>query len=96
LGVTFLDSDYDSVLFYEKATEDRADVLLIAVCLDPHQTHSSAIAIPLWRWGLSDQATIACRDVLHDTTFTLTGKWQRVVLSPTAPYTIWHARPQGA
>jgi starch synthase (maltosyl-transferring) len=96
LGVTFLDSDDDSVLFYEKATEDRADVLLIAVCLDPHQTHSSAIAIPLWRWGLSDQATIACRDVLHDTTFTLTGKWQRVVLSPTAPYTIWHARPQGA
>ena len=96
LGVMFLPTDNETVLFFEKATADRGDVLLIAVCLDPFRDQSAAIELPLWRWGLSDHATLECRDLLHDTTFTLTGKWQRVALSTASPYTVWHARPQGA
>ncbi len=93
LGVTFLPADNDQVLFYEKATPDRANVLLVGVSLDPHGAQSAAIELPLWRWGLRDQATLACEDLLHDVRFSLTSKWQRVSLSPEAPCTIWRARP---
>ena len=95
LGVSFLPSSDDQVLFYEKATPDRSDVLLIAVSLDPNGDRASSIELPLWKWGLPDQATLECRDVLHETRFALTGKWQRVALSPNSPYTIWHAHPRG-
>ncbi len=93
LGVRFLPADNDQVLFYEKATPDRSNVLLIAVSLDPHNAQSAAIELPLWEWRLPDQATLACEDLLHDVRFTLASKWQRVNLTPDAPCTIWRARP---
>ena len=93
LGVRFLPADNDQVLFYEKATPDRANVLLIAVSLDPRATQSAAVELPLWEWRLPDQASLACEDLLHEARFTLTSKWQRVTLSPDAPCTIWRVRP---
>jgi starch synthase (maltosyl-transferring) len=93
LGVTFLPADNDQILFFEKATPDRANVVLVAVSLDPYHAQSAAIELPLWQWRLPDHATLACEDLLHDVAFTLTSKWQRVGLSPEAPCTIWRARP---
>ncbi len=93
LGVTFLPADNDQVLFFEKATPDRSNVVLVAISLDPHAAQSAAIELPLWQWGLPDHATLACEDLLHDTQFTLTSKWQRATLTPQAPCTIWRVRP---
>jgi len=93
LGVTFLPSDNDQVIFFEKATANRGNVVLVAVSLDPARPQSAAIEWPLWRWDLPDQASLACEDLLHDTSFTITGKYQRVTLAPDAPYTVWRARP---
>ncbi len=93
LGVTFLAADNDQVLFFEKATPGRDNVVLVAINLDPHHAQSAAIELPLWRWGLPDHATLACEDLLHGGHFTLTSKWQRVTLTPDAPYTFWRAHP---
>ncbi len=93
LGVTFLPADNDQVMFYEKATPLRDNVVLVAVSLDPFNTQSAAIELPLWRWSLPDHASLACADLVHDTQFTLAGKYQRVTLTPDAPYAIWRAHP---
>ena len=93
LGVTFLASDNPQVMFFEKATADRSNVVLIAVSFDPFATQSAAIELPLWRWKLPDSAALACEDLVHDATFSLAGKYQRVTLSPDAPYTVWRAQP---
>ena len=92
LGVTFLASDNDQVMFFEKATPDRGNVVLVAVSLDPARPQSASVELPLWQWGLPDQASLACDDLVRDVAFTLTGKYQRVALTPEAPYTIWRAR----
>ena len=89
LGVTFHPSSSDAILFYEKATPNRGNVLLIAVSLDPHSEHESRIELPLWRSGLSDQATLALEDLVGDTRFALTGKHHTIRLTPSMPYLIW-------
>ncbi len=93
LDTVFLPCDDPQVMVFERATPDRSNVLICAVSFDPYGTHTPNIELPLYKWLLPDSATLACEDVLHDTNFTLTGKWQRVTLTPDAPYTVWRAAP---
>ena len=95
LGVTFLPADNDQILFYEKATRDRSNVVVVAVNLMPSTSQSAAIELPLWKWGLPDYADIVVDDLLHDESFTLGGKWQRVTLDAVTPCAIWRVRPKG-
>ncbi len=92
LGVTFLASDNDQVMFFEKATADRGNVVLVAISLDPARPQSAAVELPLYQWGLPDGASLACDDLVGDVAFTLAGKHQRVALTPEAPYAVWRAR----
>ena len=93
LGVTFLPCDDPQVMVFEKATEDRSNVLVCAVSFDPTGPHTPNIELPLSSWKLPDGARLACEDVLHDTDFVFDGKWQRVALTPDAPYTVWRTKP---
>ena len=93
LNVTFLAADNGAVLFYEKATADRSNVLLIAVSMDPSQPQEAAVELPLWRWSLPDQASLAVEDLVAPASFTLGGKMQRIRLTPELPYAIWRVRP---
>jgi starch synthase (maltosyl-transferring) len=88
-GLTFLICANDHVLAYEKATPDRANVLLIAVSLDPHHPQMADIELPLWKWGLPDSGTLRAEDLLAGTADTWHGKWRRITLAPDAPYGIW-------
>ena len=89
LGVTFLPAANDAVLFYEKATADRSNVVLVAVSLDPVNTQTAAIELPLYRSGLPDTASVGLEDLLSDRRFTMAGKYQSVTLTPDRPYAIW-------
>jgi starch synthase (maltosyl-transferring) len=93
LGVSFLPGDDDHILFYEKATPSRDNVVLIAVSLDPFHTRSAAIELPLWKWELPDHGTLVADDLVHGGSITWQGKWQRLTLDPAAPYGIWRVRP---
>lgn len=51
----FLPADNDNILFYVKMTEDRANILLVAVNLDPFNAQACMVYVPLdligFPWG---------------------------------------------
>ena len=94
-GVSFLDAPNDAVLYFEKATRDRSDVVLVALSLDPDHEQHTGIDIPLWKWGLPDQATVMVDDLVTGEIFSLTGRWHDLTLTPNQPYRIWRVRPAG-
>ncbi len=96
LGVSFLQAWNDQVLFYEKATPGRENVLLIAVGLDPHHAQEADVELPLWKFGLPDHGTLEVEDLMRGGTFTWTGKHQRVRCDPgELPFSIWRVAARG-
>jgi len=89
-GLRFYQADDDHILYYAKFTADLSDFVLFAVNLDPHNTREAQIEVPLWEFGKTDQASIACRDLVIGADFIWHGKYQRVRLTPhDRPYAIW-------
>jgi starch synthase (maltosyl-transferring) len=93
LGVTFLGAFNDTILYYEKATADRSNVVLVAVSLDPLQAQEADFEIPLWSWSLPDSASLEVDDLLTGEAFTWHGKIQHMRLTQERPYAIWRVRP---
>jgi starch synthase (maltosyl-transferring) len=90
LSLAFYNTTSDKVLCYGKRTEDRQDFLLFHVNLDPHNTHAFSFEVPLWEFGLPDDASVEVKDLLHGNHFTWHGKNQLLELEPsTRPYAIW-------
>jgi starch synthase (maltosyl-transferring) len=93
LGLTLLPSSNPHVMFYEKATTARENVLLIAVNLDPYNYQESDIEAPLWRWNIPDHGSIELDDLVSGRTLTWRSKWQRVGLNPhVLPFSIYRVR----
>ncbi len=92
LGVSFLPGWNDNVLVFLKATERLDDVIVTAISLDPHAAQETSFELPLWDWGLSDDASVDAEDLLWEQRFTWTGKLQSVRLDPDHPYAIWSLR----
>ncbi|HEV7268684.1 MAG TPA: alpha-1,4-glucan--maltose-1-phosphate maltosyltransferase [Falsiroseomonas sp.] len=97
LGVAFHNAFNDQVLWYRKATEDRGNVVLCAVSVDPHHLQETSVEVPLWEWGLPDDAALEVEDLMRDgRRFTWHGKMQRIRLDPSdLPFGIWRVRPAG-
>ncbi len=91
-GVTFLVARNDAILFYEKSTPDRSNVVIVAVSLDPFAAQEADIEIPLWRAKLPDDASLPMQDLLGGSVFAWHGKYQRLRLTPESPYAIWRVR----
>ena len=90
LNVVFENAFDPNILYFLKATDDRSNVLLIAINLDPYGVHEADFEIPLWRWGLADDAGVDVTDLLDGHRFRWQGKYQRMRLDPaTNPYAIW-------
>jgi starch synthase (maltosyl-transferring) len=99
LGVRFYQAFNDNILYFGKALHfiDSAaplhDLVLTAVSLDPHAPQSADFEIPLWEWGLPDDAALAVQDLINGTHFTWQGKRQSLHLTPDRPYAVWCVRP---
>ena len=94
LGVTFYNAFNDQVLLYGKTRSPREDMILVAVNLDPHHVQEATFEVPLWEWGLADDASIAVQDLMRDQRFVWTGKTQQVRLDPAdLPFAIWRLSP---
>ncbi|WP_075216207.1 maltotransferase domain-containing protein [Mongoliimonas terrestris] len=90
LGITFLAAWNDSVLWFQKATPSRDNVLLVAVSLDPHAVQEADVEIPLWEWNRPDHGSLAVEDLVRGQRTTWQGKVQRLRLDPhDLPYSIW-------
>ncbi|MGC9269651.1 maltotransferase domain-containing protein [Acidiphilium sp.] len=94
LGISFLPCSNEQVLCYEKSNADRSNVILVAVSLDPFTRQIAEFDLPLWRFGLSDDASLHAADLTRDVTFVWHGKRQSVSLDPhELPYCIWRVHP---
>ena len=92
LNVWFGEAANGAVLWFEKATPDRSNVVLIAISVDPNATQISPIELPLYRFGLPDNATLELEDLLdNERRFSLTGKYQTITLDAQRPYLVWRA-----
>jgi starch synthase (maltosyl-transferring) len=89
-NLTFLNASNDNVLYYAKRTPDLSDFLLFQVNLDPHAAQSFSFEVPLWEFGLPDEASIEVADAVRGNHFTWHGKTQTLELEPEGrPYAIW-------
>jgi starch synthase (maltosyl-transferring) len=87
--VRFLNAFNETVLYFEKASADRSNVVLVAISLDPGQPQDADFEIPLWDWGLPDDGSLHATDLLSGEEFTWQGKYQHLRLTPEHPYAIW-------
>jgi starch synthase (maltosyl-transferring) len=89
LGLSFLNAWNENVLFFEKATADRQNVVLVAISLDPGAAQEADVEIPLWKFGLSDHDALRAEDLIHERELVWSGKYQRIRLDPELPFAIW-------
>ena len=89
LGLSFLNAWNDNVMFFEKASAGRENVILAAISLDPNAPQEADVELPLWKFGRSDYDTLMAEDLMGGRAFGWTGKHQRVRLDPQLPFAIW-------
>jgi starch synthase (maltosyl-transferring) len=89
-NLTFYNVWNDSILYYGKCTEDLSNFLLFAVNLDPFHPQGAQFEVPLWEFGLNDDATIEAEDLVTGQPFAWHGKMQHMWLDPhSRPYMAW-------
>ncbi|MEM8550822.1 MAG: alpha-1,4-glucan--maltose-1-phosphate maltosyltransferase [Pseudomonadota bacterium] len=92
-NIEFYNMWNDNILYYGKRTADRSSFLLFAVNLDPHNGQGARFEVPLWEFGLPDDASIEVEDVVAGYDFTWHGKIQQVFIDPQQrPYFIWRLK----
>jgi starch synthase (maltosyl-transferring) len=95
-NLRFYNAFDNDILLYGKMTPARDNAILVAVNLDPHNGHGCDFEIPLWEFGLPDQASLQAEDLLGGGSFWWHGKIQHLWLDPAAnPAAIWRIAPPG-
>ncbi|GLU32255.1 maltotransferase domain-containing protein [Trinickia caryophylli] len=97
LGLTFLPAHNDRILFFEKATPARDNVVLVAISLDPFSPQAADIELP-WHtfahWHMNDWDALAVTDLMNGARFEWRGRRQHVHIDPdTQPFAIWRIAP---
>ncbi len=92
-NLRFYLSENDNVLFYGKATESRDNIVLVAVNLDPYQSHDAFIHVPVEEFGWMDSDTYQVHDLLTDERYLWRGSRNYVLLNPqTKPAHVFRVR----
>ena len=95
-SLRFYNAFNDNILYYGKSDAEAGSHLLFHVNLDPHHAHQFDFELPLWEFGLPDDASIEAQDLLHGNRFTWHGKHHTLRLDPhERPYAIWRLFPPG-
>jgi len=102
LNVRFHTASDDNILYFSKSTRGASgdrfgdNTLLIAINLDPFAAHECTIDLPLWQFGLQDNAEVEVEELMSESRFTWRGTQQAVRLDPQQlPFAIWRVRPSG-
>ncbi len=81
-GLSFHPTDNGQLICYTKRTDDRSDIVLVVVNLDPSHMQHGWIRLPLDDWGAGPGTTVRAHDVLTDETYYWRGEWTYVRLDP--------------
>ena len=99
LNTRFYNAWNDNVIWYGKPSPDAdgklREMIMVIVNMDPHSPHGCDFEVPLWEFGLPDDAGIAVEDLAAGHRFDWHGKTQHIELSPDEPYRIWRLAPHG-
>ncbi|WP_144112840.1 maltotransferase domain-containing protein [Paraburkholderia sp. BCC1886] len=98
LGLTFLTAHNDHILFFEKATESRDNVIVVAINLDPFNEQGADVELS-WdtfqQWNLHDHGALEVTDQMTGARFEWHGRWQHIRLGSGQPFSIWRIAPLG-
>ena len=91
--IWFHHSNNDQILVYSKRTDDRSDVMLVVVNLDPHNAQADTLWLDLDELGMPADRPFLAHDELTGETYTWEGAAPYVFLHPTRqPAHILHLR----
>jgi starch synthase (maltosyl-transferring) len=96
LCLTFLTAHNDRILFFEKATPSRENVVLVAISLDPFQPQEADIDLPARayeHWRMQEWDALAATDLVTGTRLEWRGRSQHVRIEPERPFAIWRIAP---
>ena len=94
-NIRFHHSDNDNVIAFSKHSDDRSDVVLVVVNLDPRNVQESTLALDLGLLGLPWDVPFEAHDELTAQTFEWQGAHPYVRLDPLAePAHVLHLRTQ--
>ncbi len=96
LGVEFLPAFNNSILLFTKRAPGERSAIMVAISVDPRAVQEADIEVPLWRWGLADDAALQVDDLVAQQQWTLRGKHQHIRLDPAVlPFLVWRLTPAG-
>ncbi|HQR58161.1 MAG TPA: alpha-1,4-glucan--maltose-1-phosphate maltosyltransferase [Azonexus sp.] len=81
-NLRFYNASNDNILFYGKVSADRANIILIAVNLDPFDAHGTDIEIPLHDLGLTEQDNFVVEDLLSGAKHLWSGTRHHLQIGP--------------
>jgi len=82
LNLRFLASSDPNILSCMKISADRANVVIVAVNLDPHAAHEGEVELPLAELGLAADQEFSLDEVFTQRVVTCRGAHQRFRLDP--------------
>jgi starch synthase (maltosyl-transferring) len=93
-ALRFYEADGEHVLFYGKRSPDGADVVWVAVNLDPYDAHEATLRLPLADVGLAPDDRVQVHDLLTDRRQLWRGPEQKIRLDPAEePAAVFHVTP---
>ncbi|MDY7031036.1 MAG: alpha-1,4-glucan--maltose-1-phosphate maltosyltransferase [Thermodesulfobacteriota bacterium] len=81
-NLRFYDVENDCFLFYGKATEDLANIILVVITLDPVHTQSGRVRVPIDELGIEAGKPYLVHDLLSEDKFIWHGEWNYIELNP--------------
>lgn len=81
-NITFCNVENPNLIAYVKATDDLQDVILVVVNLDPNQTQSGFVQLPLWRLKTGERIQLKLHDLITGEQYSWTQEWNYVELNP--------------
>jgi len=95
-NIGFFNASDDRVLYYGRFDPHTHNFVLFHVLTDPFASADFDFEVPLWEFGLPDDASIEVEDAIHGNRFTWHGKTHSLRLDPQdRPYAIWKLIPPG-
>ncbi len=93
--LVFHETGNDQLIAYSKRTQDRGDVVVTVVNLDPHHIQTGWLDLPLDELGIDPDRSYEARDLLDDTTYLWQGPRNHVELDPARLNSqVLHVSPQ--
>jgi len=81
-NLRFYGSEDEHIVFYGKATPDHSNIILVALNLDPFDTHHGGVFLPPGEFGIRDDEVYEVEDLLTGAVYSWYGRHNWVRLDP--------------